>query len=89
MKSTNILASAVAAAVSLSAITAAHAGPAAKPTFDFEKCYGISKAGTNDCQTATHSCAGTSTADGAGDSWIYVPAGTCARIVGGSPTPKS
>jgi uncharacterized membrane protein len=88
MKSTSILASAVAMAVSLSAATAAHAGPAPKPGYEFEKCYGISKAGTNDCQTATHSCAGTSTADGAGDSWIYVPAGTCAKIVGGSPTAK-
>ena len=28
-----------------------------------EKCYGIAKAGKNDCQTVTHSCAGTSTKD--------------------------
>lgn len=89
MKSATMLASAVAVAVSLSAVTAANAGPAAKPAYDNEKCYGISKAGANDCQTATHSCAGTATADGAGDSWIYVPAGTCTKIVGGSPTAKS
>lgn len=88
MKTTTMLASAVAVAVSLAAATAANAGPAAKPGYDNEKCYGISKAGANDCQTATHSCAGTSTADGAGDSWIYVPAGTCAKIVGGSMTAK-
>ncbi|MEZ5830840.1 MAG: DUF2282 domain-containing protein [Dongiaceae bacterium] len=90
MKSTTILASAVSAAIALTAaVTAANAGPAAKPGYDNEKCYGISKAGANDCQTATHSCAGTSTADSAGDSWIYVPAGTCAKIVGGSTTAKS
>jgi uncharacterized membrane protein len=72
---------ALAAALTLAA-NGAHAA-------DAEKCYGIAKAGKNDCQTATHSCAGTSTADAAGDSWIYVPAGTCEKIVGGSLTPKS
>jgi uncharacterized membrane protein len=68
------------------ALTLAASGAGAA---DNEKCYGISKAGKNDCQTATHSCAGTSITDAAGDSWIYVPAGTCEKIVGGSLTPKS
>jgi uncharacterized membrane protein len=68
------------------ALTLAASGTSAA---DNEKCYGISKAGKNDCQTATHSCAGTSDKDAAGDSWIYVPAGTCEKIVGGSLTPKS
>jgi len=53
-----------------------------------EQCYGIAKAGMNDCQTATHSCAGTSTKDRDKASWIYVPAGTCAKIAGGSTTPS-
>ena len=56
---------------------------------NMEKCYGVSKAGKNDCQTATHSCAGTATKDAQGDSWIYVPAGTCAKIAGGSAQPKA
>jgi uncharacterized membrane protein len=86
---TTIVASALAAAVSLSAVTQAQAGPAATPSFDNEKCYGVTKAGKNDCQTATHSCAGTATMDAQGDSWIYVPAGTCDKIVGGSMQPKS
>ena len=43
----------------------------------------------NDCQTTSHSCAGTATKDGHGDSWIYVPAGTCEKINGGSLTAKS
>ncbi|WP_259666324.1 DUF2282 domain-containing protein [Rhizobium lentis] len=43
----------------------------------------------NDCQTASHSCAGTATADNAKDSWIYVPAGTCTKITGGSNEPKA
>ena len=49
-----------------------------------EKCYGVAKAGKNDCQTANTSCAGTSTADNQGDAWIYVPKGTCEKIVGSS-----
>jgi uncharacterized membrane protein len=52
-----------------------------------EKCYGVSKAGKNDCQTATTSCAGTSKKDQQADAWIAVPAGTCTKIVGGSTVP--
>ncbi|PWR25370.1 hypothetical protein DKG74_03770 [Zavarzinia aquatilis] len=54
---------------------------------DNEKCYGVAKAGQNDCQTATASCAGTSSVDGQKDAWILVPAGTCAKLNGGSLTP--
>lgn len=62
----------------------ANAGPAPAPAFKAEKCFGVAAAGQNDCQTATHSCAGESKRAAAGDSWIYVPAGTCAKISGGS-----
>lgn len=48
-----------------------------------EKCYGITKAGKNDCQTATSACAGTATKDSQKDAWIYIPKGTCEKIVGG------
>ena len=48
-----------------------------------EKCYGVSKAGKNDCQTATSSCAGTSKKDHEASAWISVPKGTCEKIVGG------
>ena len=48
-----------------------------------EKCYGISKAGKNDCQTDVSSCAGTSKKDNQPDAWIAVPRGTCEKIVGG------
>lgn len=84
MKTTMLVATALATTVSLSAVIAAQAGPAATPAYDNEKCYGIARAGQNDCQTATSSCAGTSKRDGQADAWIYVPAGTCDRIVGGS-----
>ena len=84
----SLIGSALAAATMLGA-TVAFAGPAAQPEYSFEKCYGVVKAGQNDCQTATHSCAGTSTANSQGDSWVYVPAGTCAKLTGGSSEPKA
>jgi uncharacterized membrane protein len=85
-----LVGSALAAMATLAvSATVANSGPAAQPEFSFEKCFGISKTGTNDCQTATHSCAGTSTADNQGDAWIYLPAGTCAKVTGGSLEPKA
>jgi len=86
MSKTMFVASALAGAVALTGIGSAFAqtGPAPVPGYENEKCYGVAKAGKNDCQTATHSCAGTATKDAAGDSWIYVPKGTCEKIVGGS-----
>jgi uncharacterized membrane protein len=51
---------------------------------DMEKCYGVVKAGKNDCQTATSSCAGTSKTDGQKDAWVYLPAGTCEKLTSGS-----
>ena len=53
-----------------------------------EKCYGVVKAGKNDCATASSSCAGTSKKDAQADSWIGLPAGLCGKIVGGSLEPK-
>ncbi len=82
MKTSMLVASAVAATVALPLL--ANAGPAPAPAFKAEKCYGIAAAGQNDCQTATHSCAGEAKKAAAGDSWIYVPAGTCMKINGAS-----
>jgi len=83
-RSNLIIASAVAAAFALPLISDAQGGPAPKPKFESEKCYGIARAGKNDCQTANSSCAGTSKRDKQGDAWIYVPKGTCDRVVDGS-----
>ena len=88
-KTQMLVASAVIAALAMPAAVDAQAGPAPKPKFDAEKCYGIAKAGKNDCQTANSSCAGTSRRDGQKDAWIYVPAGTCDKLVSGSTQPRS
>jgi uncharacterized membrane protein len=71
----------------LMALAASAPGLAAdKPAM--EKCYGIVKAGKNDCQTAATACAGTSKQDGQKDAWILIPKGSCQKIVGGSLTAK-
>ncbi len=78
-----ILASAVGSLVTLGAaqvVLAADEGAT-------EKCYGIAKAGKNDCAGATHSCQGQAKTDGGATEWIKVPKGTCDRIVGGSTAP--
>lgn len=59
---------------------ASGAASAAKP--GFEKCAGIVKAGMNDCGTGGHACAGKASKDSDAEEWIYVPAGTCAKIAG-------
>jgi uncharacterized membrane protein len=85
---TSHIAATLAAAVALGTVGVAFAAdephPAPVPTFKSEKCYGIVKAGKNDCQTASSSCAGTSRRDGQKDAWVYVPAGVCGKLVGGS-----
>jgi uncharacterized membrane protein len=54
-----------------------------------EKCYGIVKAGLNDCQTTKQSCAGSATKDKQFDAFIFLPKGTCQKIVGGHLQPVS
>ena len=51
-----------------------------------EHCYGVAKAGKNDCASTGHSCAGQSKKDSDKSSWISVPTGLCAKLAGGSTT---
>jgi len=82
---TSILRKSLAAATSLALIGLVQAQQhPEKPTYDYEKCYGAAKAGRNDCFTASNSCAGTTEEDSQRDAWIYVPKGTCDKIVGGN-----
>jgi len=79
MKTTLTIAAALSTALLLASQVQAQAPVA-------EKCFGIAKAGKNDCQTATSSCAGTSRKDAQTDAWLNVPKGTCEKINGGSLT---
>ena len=58
------------------------AAPAAAQ--DKEKCFGIAKAGQNDCASTTgaHSCAGQSKVDMDKSEWKYVAKGTCKDMKG-------
>ena len=49
-----------------------------------EKCFGIAKAGQNDCAnlTGSHSCAGQSKVDMDKSEWKYVAKGTCKSLKG-------
>jgi uncharacterized membrane protein len=68
--------------VSVGFVTASQSALAAKG--DNEKCYGIVKAGKNDCGGPSNSCAATSKTDADKGAWLYVPKGSCEKIVGGS-----
>lgn len=52
-----------------------------------EKCYGIVKAGKNDCVAADgrHTCAGYAKESASMNEWVLLPHGACDRIVGASP----
>jgi len=82
-----VIASVLAAAVAGPSLilAAGTASQAQEPAFKAEKCYGIARAGKNDCaSTGNSSCAGTSKVNGDPKAWLYVPTGYCDRIVGGS-----
>jgi uncharacterized membrane protein len=81
--------SALATLFTAGVFSAAHAGPvAADPSKD--KCYGVAKAGQNDCASASgsHACAGTATKDKDAGDWKYVAKGTCDQMGGSMTAPK-
>jgi uncharacterized membrane protein len=74
-----IVSSALASALALGLV-----GQAAAQDKGKEKCYGIAKAGQNDCAnlSGTHSCAGQTKMDMAPEDWKYVAKGTCKDMKG-------
>jgi uncharacterized membrane protein len=74
-----IISSALASALALGLV-----GQASAQAKEKEKCFGIAKAGQNDCAnlSGSHSCAGQSKADMAADEWKYVAKGTCKDMKG-------
>ncbi len=83
MKTSNkiLLSSALALAVA----GIGHASADSEMKMKKEKCYGVAKAGKNDCAAeGNNSCAGTSTIDGDKAAFLAVPKGLCAKLNGGS-----
>ena len=92
MKNSNLLHAAMTSLLALGAASVAMS--AAAEEVKQEQCAGVIKAGKNDCATSTNACHGHVTTDANPEAWIYLPAGTCERIVGArvvrvaDPTPK-
>ena len=84
-----LIRSAYASVVALGMLSAAYAGPVA-PDPSKDKCFGVAKAGQNDCASASgsHSCAGTATKDKDPGDWKYVEKGTCEKMGGMMTPPK-
>lgn len=82
MKSDVIVRSAIASLLALGVSSA----PAFAAKGDNEKCAGIVKAGKNDCGTSYSSCAGSAKKDNDKEAWVYLPKGTCEKIVGATVT---
>ncbi len=75
-----IVSSALASVLALGLVDTASAADAAGK----EKCYGIAKAGQNDCAnlSGSHSCAGQAKTSGSPDDWKYVAKGSCQKLGG-------
>jgi uncharacterized membrane protein len=79
-----LLTTAIASLTTGTLLTATSASAANVQCAEQERCYGVAKAGKNDCATATSACAGTSKQDNQKDAWVYVPKGSCLKLAGGS-----
>ncbi|MBA2237829.1 MAG: DUF2282 domain-containing protein [Lysobacter sp.] len=76
----HVVLSGAAAITLVVAAMASESAMAGKP--GMEKCSGIVKAGKNDCGTSKHDCSGNARVDNDPEEWVYVPVGTCEKIVG-------
>ena len=80
---------AIAGALALGFAVAQAAGPVT-PQPGQEKCYGVAKAGQNDCGTAKHACAGQGAkTDKDPAEWKYVNKGECQKMGGKSGPPRA
>lgn len=79
-------------ATALSTLCIAGLGTAQAADTANEKCFGVAKAGQNDCASATgaHSCAGQAKKDMDPTEWKNVAKGTCVKLGGtlAAPTAK-
>jgi len=82
-----ILAAAVGSLFALNAIGLAQAADDAMGAK--EKCYGVAKAGKNDCASNGHSCSAQAKTDADKKDWVHLPKGTCEKLAGGSLAPMA
>jgi uncharacterized membrane protein len=72
----------LAIAAAVGSLIALAAGPVHSAEPSKEKCYGVAKAGQNDCAANGHSCAGQSKVDNDPTEWKFVPKGECEKLGG-------
>ncbi len=79
-----ILSTAIGSLLALSLSSGIASAADAKPAM--EKCWGIAKAGKNDCSgpKSAHSCAGNAKVNNDPNDFVVVPKGTCDKIAQGS-----
>lgn len=70
----------------LLAMSLAGAANAADQKVEMEKCYGVAKAGMNDCgsKKSGHSCAGQASKNSDANDFVALPKGTCNKIANGT-----
>jgi len=86
MQNTRYLITAAIAAITSGGMLAASTAQAAGVVVcaEQERCYGIAKAGKNDCATSNSACSGSAKQDNQKDAWVYVPKGMCLKVAGGT-----
>jgi uncharacterized membrane protein len=89
MKKSPAYSTAVAALLSLSLPALAHEPKHTEQPAGTERCFGVAKAGENQCGTAKHQCGAMSTVDNDPAEWKYVPKGTCQKMGGKLPPPAA
>jgi uncharacterized membrane protein len=84
MNHRHVVSSALASVLALGLAGPAAAQDKSMDSKSMDKCFGIAKAGQNDCAnlSGTHSCAGLSKADNQPADWKYVAKGTCKDMKG-------
>ena len=84
-KTHNILSAAIGSLLVMGLVS----GNAVAADIKMEKCYGVAKAGKNDCgsKAAGHSCAGQASKNGDANDFVAVPKGTCDKLANGSTAP--
>ena len=83
-----LIAAALASVCAVSVTASANPSASAKADkAEKEKCYGVAKAGQNDCASAngSHACSGHAKTDKDSNEWKYVAKGTCEKAGGKLP----
>ena len=88
MKQQTTIQAAIAGLLALGLAASVSAAPVA-PDASKDKCYGVAKAGQNDCASGKHACAGQSKAEMDPMDWKYVEKGSCEKVGGKLTAPKS